>query len=406
LKKVYRYIKNKKLLLSSKYKRLNVLWIPKIETEESLYREISRAVWYTYTFRQKINSIIFYISPEMQSKINQYDVPEYADDNINDLYLEMKSKLIFRTEEKFISNIYPDIVVYWSNVKHHLRIKAKFPFLVNASVHDNQFEANQIVKLSSVFLDKKSILENNRKLAGLLSNLKDENYQNVTIFGSGPSVCKYNEVDANNSLSIICNSVVKNSDLLKKIRPKIVVATDSVFHTGYSKYAAEFRTYLCQALDLIEEMVFIVPLRDLNIYKSNLPQKYQHRIYGLEGKKLNNFNIDLLSNQFVKSTSNVLTFFLFPIAATLSKNINILGFDGKIDNKEKKFWDYDQKSQFFNSICHTKKAHPAFYNVNYAEYYDTHCLEVESLVDVLKKKGIKIKNLAPSFIPALVEYND
>ncbi len=401
LKKIYRVIKNKKLLIKTHYRDITILCYPKINTEDDYLRELSRILWYGHPFYEKINKIIFLINPSLLKYTSDFKVPFFVDTTVMSFFESMKNKIEFITDEKVLKGQQIDIVVKWQNIQDLSQLGLRFPYVVNASVAENQFEANQMVKISEVFLKQAVKSDNNTNLVLLLKKFQNTKYKSVTLFGSGPSLKNYKDFDYRNNLSIVCNSIVKNKELLKFLRPEIIVATDAVFHSGYSTYAAEFREALCEALDLVQEMVFIVPLRDLMLYKYNLPEKYQARIYGLEGKTLGEFNLDLIKNPCVKSTSNVLTFFMIPLASTISKNINIIGFDGKNISVKNKFWNYDEKSQFVDSIDYTKAAHPAFYRVDYDQYYTIHCSEVEKIIQSLKKNEINCKLLTTSNIPAL-----
>jgi len=400
LKKIYRYIKNKNLLLKSQHKNLDLLCYPKIETEIDYMRELSRILWYTHPFCGKIDKIIFLVNEALSENINNFSPPIYVDKIVVDYYSFIKDKIIFITDELQLKNQKIDIIFKWNKCESIPQIKSRFPYIVNASIYNNQFEANQMAKLSYSFLDTSLKLENSKRLKQYLRKLKDMKYKSINLFGSGPSINRYTQYTYDRSLSIVCNSIVKNKELLHTVQPKIIVATDAVFHAGYSIYAADFRNALCEAFDLLDELIFIVPLRDLMIYKSNLPVKYTKRIYGLEGKTINQFNFNLLEKLYTKSTSNVLTFFMIPLATTISKNINILGFDGKDTTIKDKFWNYDEKSQF-TSIDYTKIAHPAFYNVDYDEYYSLHCAELKKMTNMFSFNGIKCTILAPSKIPAL-----
>jgi len=346
------------------------------------------------------------MSSQLKKSLQCFTPPSYVDPKISFFFNSLKEKIIINTNKKIVLKKRFNTVVCWENCDFLPKMTSYFHYIINASVTSDQFEANKMAKLSEAFLSKKTILNNNMTLKKLLLKLQKTNYKKVNIFGSGPSLSQYKKFDFQNSLSIICNSIVKNTELLKDIRPQIIVATDSVFHSGYSKYASEFRYHLCKALDLIEEMVFLVPMRDLNIYHANLPHIYKSRILGIESSNLVQYNVDLLESPVLRSTSNVLTFFLLPIAATLSKEIYLLGFDGNGTDKKNIFWNYDKESQFIKSIDYTKLAHPAFYTVDYDLYHNIHASEIKALLDKVEKKGIKVKNLVRSYIPILDNYND
>lgn len=403
MKKVYRHFKNKKLLFISRYKVLNVLWYPEIENIDDFNREISRMLWYTNPFKNKIEHIYMYCSKQLMYSI--FKPPKFVDPIVSKFYTEIKHKIVLINDMQKIKKSSFDIIVLWNNTLIP-KTKSVYPFIVNASIYHNQFEANQLVKLSSAFLKKDLIATQCKKLVNYLQMLKDKNFKSVNVFGSGPSLKHYKKHDFNNSISIICNSIVKNEDFLRDVQPNIMVATDAVFHSGYSQYASEFRVHLCKALDLVQEMILIVPMRDIVLYLDNLPKQYRDRIIGIQSKQLQKFNLDLLREPVVKSTSNVLTLMMLPLASTFELPIKILGFDGKSIKKEEKFWDYDSSSQFASSMDSTRLAHPAFYAVDYEEYYETHCEEVRKIMQLIEEKSLVIKMLAHSYISALNKYYD
>jgi hypothetical protein len=400
LKKLYRTFKDTNLKLKIKNKKINILWYPKITTIEELNRESARILWYVNPVITKINKIYVYVEKNLEQTILENNVPSYIDDSLLNFKQNFKGKICFISDKKSLKKLQYDILMMWKN-SFNIK-KSIYPYLINGSVEHNQFEANQMMKLSNLFLSSKEKKENHKKLMRLLHRLQiDDEY--IYLFGSGPSLNNVEEynIDFSNTYSIICNSVVKNLDLLSTINPKVIVASDAVFHSGYSKYASEFRKAVMKAIDIYEDLVFIVPLRDYKLYMNNFPLKYTDRIIGIKGIKTKEYNINLFKKQHLKSTSNVLTFMMLPIASTLSKKIRILGFDGKKPEDKNIFWQYDTKSQFTHSIDFTKQAHTSFYNVDYESYYDMHCKEVKALIDVLNTKKILVENLGHSNIPAL-----
>jgi len=404
MKRIYRLIKDTNLRIVTHKKKINIFWFPMIETDNDLQRELARIVWYVNPIIDRVDNIVLFVSDKyLQLDILKLNLPEYVDTHIEYLLPNFQNKILFFNNPLDIQSIKYDLVIEWVNKDNQERKKALYPYYINASVMQNQFEANQIMKISNVFLDKSQKKENYTKLMNLFKSIKRKEYKSVHLFGSGPSLKSFNveSFEANQSFSIVCNSVVKNLDLMKRINPKAIVATDAVFHSGYSKYAQEFRHSLIKAMDLLDELYFLVPLRDYNLYLHNLPNRFSSRIIGIQGKKTKKFNIDLSKKQYLKSTSNVLTFFLLPFAASLSHKIKIVGFDGKAPEDQNIFWKYDKNSQFLETIDYTKIAHPAFYKVNYIHYYQMHCMEVQQIIDYLKKKKIDIENLGISYIPAL-----
>src|SRR5207249_6022109 len=68
------------------------------------------------------------------------------------------------------------------------------------------------------------------------------------VFGTGPSLARATEFTYGDGVRIVCNSIVRNPDLLEHIKPHFIAAADVVFHFGPSRYAAEFRRDLMSAL--------------------------------------------------------------------------------------------------------------------------------------------------------------
>jgi len=374
-KKIYNVIKEQYL---QKKGHLSILWYPKISTQEDLNREISRACWYLNPISHKLENIHFLV--DLSVNIEDFQVPIYADTSIQSIYINLYSKFSFNSK-KF--KVY-DVVFNWKNIyegKRHFQKK-----FFNIDFKLNQFEANHMLTLSKLLLEKKERKENKKKLISHLTLLKQEKYNDVYLIGSGPTldVSKMKH----DSLIIICNSVVKDIELLKKISPKIIVATDAVFHSGYSKYAASFRKALILAFDTFSELYFYVPIRDYNVYISNLPKVYKKRIIAINTSNKKKYNFDILKKSYIRSTSNVLTFFMLPLAGTLCKNITLTGFDGKEKSDKDIFWRYNSKTQFHESMKYTVMAHAAFYKVDYDLYYKNHCNELSEMIQKMRKEEI------------------
>lgn len=400
-KRIYRKFKDYNFEKITHNKKINLLWYPRISTQDDLNRELARLAWYCFPIHEKINRITLILDKELLIDLDSlFKVPEYCDSSIIVLFETMRELIKPTSEEIDLAN--QDIIVLWKSASD-ISMKQLYPYIIDARTYENQFEANQMLRLSNIFIDKEIEKYQQKKLINFLHDLKLKYSDEVYLFGSGPSVNNFENmnIDIKNSVSIICNSVVKNIELLKTIDPKIIVATDAVFHSGYSKYAAEFRKSLIHAFELFPEMLFIIPMRDYLMYKAVLPNKYESRVIAVKTKHTNNYNINLFRKQILKSTSNVLTAFLLPIAATISKNITMIGFDGKAKEDKNIFWKYDKKSQFIMSIDHTKSAHPAFYHVDYDSYYKKHLEELELLVNLLKFKKFHMKTLGSSNIPVL-----
>ena len=67
------------------------------------------------------------------------------------------------------------------------------------------------------------------------------NNQVVGIFGTGPSLDHVTPDVFSRCFNIATNSMVINRELMDALKPRIIVASDPIFHAGCSSYAGKFR---------------------------------------------------------------------------------------------------------------------------------------------------------------------
>lgn len=226
-------------------------------------------------------------------------------------------------------------------------------------------------------------------------------HQKAYVFGTGPSLGEFvDSHDFSDGLTIISNSIVKNHDLLDRLKPRIIVAGDPIFHAGCSTYATAFRTALVSALEITSAW-FICPLRDVKIYATYLPEKFQSRIIGIPFDANAPPPTDLAQQFALKPYPNILTLMLLPLAATFAKSIHIAGCDGRRITEDSAFWTHDKKSQFVDEMRNIKKVHPGFFAIDYNNYYLDHARDLEVVLLALEAAGKICVNECRSFLPAL-----
>jgi hypothetical protein len=201
------------------------------------------------------------------------------------------------------------------------------------------------------------------------------------------------------SLKIICNSMVRNHTLLERILPNVLVFADPVFHFSPSRYDEAFREHARQTI-LKYDCFCIVPERQYGLMLAHFPE-LAHRLIGMPVKTSQAWNFPTPDNLFVRATANIMTLFMVPLAASLSREVNILGADGR-QNNEKYFWKHSAKNQFDQLMQSVEDTHPSFFRDRiYSDYYEEHCVQVESLIREGEKVGVRFHSLTPSYIPAL-----
>lgn len=226
-------------------------------------------------------------------------------------------------------------------------------------------------------------------------------HKKAYVFGSGPSLSDFVDGhDFSDGVCVISNSIVKNREIIARTKPKIIAAADPLYHAGCSSYAGAFRSELIHALRETGAW-FICPMRDFAIYDTFLPKDLQHRIIGIPFNKDAPPPVNLAETFHLKPYPNVLTLALLPLASTVAKEIQIVGCDGRELTDDSFFWSHDAKAQFNDKMSEIQAAHPAFFAIDYNDYYTDHCRDVETVMLKLEASGKTPVTATGSMIPAL-----
>ena len=273
------------------------------------------------------------------------------------------------------------------------------------SVKTNIGEAANRARIVHEMLSPERKADIRERAPEVLRKLREElTGREAYVYGSGPSVSQLIDADFDfgDGFHIVCNSLVKNDELMDIIKPKIVVCADPVFHAGPSEYAAEFRRTLNRFLDRHD--AYVVTLIDyVATLCADLDPKHWDRLIGVSQSDDVQTNLDLADNQVVAPTENILTLLMFPLATTLSDKVSILGCDGRSFVQDSYFWAHDKKSQFSNLMDDTKVVHPAFFKRNFNDYYISHCLVLERMFTAAEEQGARVRLITPSYLPPLAK---
>lgn len=287
------------------------------------------------------------------------------------------------------------------------RVKFSLPILKDihkvATIHSSYYSIAEISNWTSLYpmtLSNKEIKKYKLKYQENLQTLKNKNVSKKSwIFGTGPSIESYLDLNINkNSLKIICNSIVKNKKFCETTKPDIVACADPVFHFGHSRYARQFRLDLVEGM-MAYKLMAIMPLHHALLFSKHFPQ-LENQIIGVELS--NKWNFNLTEDLSVHSSENILSLLLLPIAATFTKEINLIGFDGKSPDQTDYFWEHHSNFQYVDLMEDVKSEHQSFFSDrDYSSYSKKHEKNIDLIFQKLEDLGIKIKSHAKSFIPSI-----
>ncbi len=222
-------------------------------------------------------------------------------------------------------------------------------------------------------------------------------YRKSSIFLTGPSIDQYNQYDFDDSLNIICNSIVRDKKLLAYIQPDIVVFSDPGFHFIHNEYSQQFRQDMLDCVKMYGCYI-IVPDFVAPILLEHYPEI---KNFIIAFPFTDNINFPSLDNFYVKGTNNILTLFMLPIASALTDDIYILGADGR-KKEETYFWRHNSNVQYGGLMQKAFEAHPSFFkDQHYNDYYEEHCKMIEKYFNYGEKQNKHFFALTHSYIPAL-----
>ena len=387
---------------------MKATYFPVFQNQEDLTDHYYRMIWYFSPYLEKVSHIVL---PVAEEDIVPSSMPKWFDPKILELESRFRGKVdigCVRKAQDYGAQIdNSNIVLNWNTDKSKWHEKLDVPNfelskkIWNGNVDNktNRVEGVGYLALARAFdKDRENHVQNcQEKFRHILEmNLSSRGY----VFGMGPSLNEAANFDFTDGTSIVCNSIVKNTKLLDRIQPSILVCIDPIFHAGCSSYAAEFRNALCAALDRYDTYL-VINFRDYHLFKTHLPSEFENRIVGIPFRPSKHPNLNLRESFHVTGTNNVLTALLLPLAVTLFETIHILGCDGRAVEENAYFWSHDKASQFNREMQAIQMAHPSFFNIDYDDYYFEHCHNLERWLSDAEKLGRQIENMTSSYIPAL-----
>ncbi len=389
----------KVLRVLSRYSKKTVKTIstyPMVKNKEELIEITNKLAW-AYPFRENLK-INIYTSKELvgfdlkkiKETINQRT---YLNDDISHIKLVEKfdstSDLILFTKANELLKYNPFKMYKTDIIDKEYFSTVEGGFLQSGYSKTISIQEREKLKRLSI-----------NNYARMLEQNKNKN--KAYCFVTGPSFDRYNEFSyESNSFKVICNSTVKNDEFLEYIgKPDLLVFADPVFHFSPSEYSAVFRDHVLKVYEKYKCFI-MVPENTVGLMLSHYPM-LKDNIIGMKDQK-EPYNFPTAERFWVKSSANILTLYMLPIASAISNEINIIGADGR-NSKEKYFWQHSSSAQFDDLMKTVFETHPSFFrDRDYKDYYEEHCAFLENLLCYGESKGKKYFSLTESFIPALLK---
>lgn len=200
--------------------------------------------------------------------------------------------------------------------------------------------------------------QSNERLAAYIAKINDEGHNKCYIYGTGSSLEKAINREWSDGYRVVCNTIVRDQALWRHVNPHFIVAGDAIYHFGHTEFAKAFRRDLLERLQESETM-FVYP----SIFHTLVKRMFsavEDRLVPIDKGTGESFNINLTSDFRLPALGNVLGLLLLPLACTLSKNVYMIGFDGRAPD-DKLFWSNSDKHSYPELIHTLREAHPKFF---------------------------------------------
>ena len=222
------------------------------------------------------------------------------------------------------------------------------------------------------------------------------------VLATGPSASLVDPQSITADIRITCNSAVRDTELMRELRPDIICFSDPVFHFGPSRYAAEFRRDGVRVATEVDALVvcghrFAGPLLGLE-------PSLRDRLVVLPHQDGGPWRWPTDRNPTVRQAGNIMTTLMLPLAFMLADDVSVAGADGR-NPTESYFWSHNPRLQYSDEMMGTVfAAHPSFFRfIDYRDYYDDFCRSLEELIGMGERAGKTVTALTPSWIPAFTK---
>jgi len=378
-------------------------YYPRFKSAEDLTSHYHKALWYLPRLPGILENV--YMFRRIAGDATPGNRPPYMFQAHRDGSHILVKKGIFH----FVKRLYRSrLILVWKNYNPTLWKFLKYFGFHAVNIDADDLSSKEYGRYCDLFwvelLDKKEkfkiLSENYRRFYQVASGIKEKKYSCSSVFGTGPSLEKAYDFDFRGCLTIVCNSIIQNSEMMAHINPQFICAGDVVSHFGVSRYAEKFREDLLKTLQA-RDIYFFTTASFGYLLTLNHPEIREKTI--LVEQAVAGPNYDLLHGFGLPLLASTLNIHMLPLAATFSDEIFLLGCDGKSTEKDNEdFWAHAKSSQYNELVDSGHRCHPTFAVHRRQSTYRAYLQSIESFIATGEKKyGKTFLALRPSNIPIL-----
>lgn len=231
-------------------------------------------------------------------------------------------------------------------------------------------------------------------------------YSKAYIFGTGPSLAKAKDRDWSDGVRIVCNTIVRDKNLINHIKPQFIVAGDAVYHFSHTEFAKMFRRDLFDRMREHKHLQFVYPeIYDVIVQREFA--EFSSRLVPIPIGNKKRVDIDLIQDFELPGLGNVLALLLLPLALTISNHVYMTGFDGRDPRDgESPFWANSTLHSYPELMWTLKDQFPGFFNHFVPQNNSNHYIksvheDLEPILAAAERSGTVLELLHPSWTETL-----
>ena len=223
--------------------------------------------------------------------------------------------------------------------------------------------------------------------------------EHALIIGSGPDMTALETLDLaklQNTLTLYLSTSVLNEAACAACPPDIIIAVDGPSQFGPSKTGQRYRERAAQLVARYGCLI-LVPLQHLPSIRAHWPAEIQDYVFAVPLSRKVKLGHRFSTNWQYEPTSNVLTSFGLPCAASFTQNIQFAGVSirpgpEKI-NPRMQHWEHIDESLYQRHVAPMLAWHPAAGQDN-ASYLDRHHARLTQDLAAYSATGFSFSHLS------------
>jgi len=212
----------------------------------------------------------------------------------------------------------------------------------------------------------------------------------VIIVGSGPNINALKEAPKaalKNAVSVYLSTSILHESICEICPPNIIIAVDGPSQFGPSETAQRYRTRAVQLIRKHKSLI-LVPAQHLPSIRAHWPDDIQPYVFAVPMVRQTEAGHKLLGDWHYQPTSNVLTSFGLPCAASLSDKIYLAGISLKpAEDTTQIHWQHEGEAQYQRHIAPMLARHPAS-GQDTAHYVEQHHARLKAELSAYNSAGV------------------